>query len=284
MNCSKVLHLGDNDSFNVYNKKKYGLYFRLYNLYCILCTFILFTLNIILDTSYLILYTLHFTVVLMDKLGKLLYNKPELLYYYKGVVACPPLQMVDDVLGVQNCSPQSLQLNTVINTFMELEKLTLSRTKCHNMHMGKNRRSCQNLQVHGGHMEESKSGKYLGDIVHNSGSIKPNMARRLSRGWSRVSEILALVKEAPLGKKRIEAGLLLRKSLLINATMFNSEAWHGLTKSQIIAFEKIDESLIKGLMVSHAKIPIPALYLETGQVPIQRPQFGSANCSRTGEK
>ena len=26
-------------------------------------------------------------VVLMDKLGKLMYNKPELLYYYKGVVA-----------------------------------------------------------------------------------------------------------------------------------------------------------------------------------------------------
>ena len=28
-------------------------------------------------------------VVLMDKLGKLAYKKPQLLYYYKGVVACP---------------------------------------------------------------------------------------------------------------------------------------------------------------------------------------------------
>ena len=76
-------------------------------------------------------------VVLMDKLGKLLYNKPELLYYYKGVVACPPLQMVDDILAVQKCSPQSVQVNTVVNTFMELEKLTLSKTKCHNLHIGK---------------------------------------------------------------------------------------------------------------------------------------------------
>jgi hypothetical protein len=33
-------------------------------------------------------------VVMMDKLGKLIYNNPSLLYYYKGVVACPPLQMV----------------------------------------------------------------------------------------------------------------------------------------------------------------------------------------------
>ena len=118
-------------------------------------------------------------------------------------------------------------------------------------------------------MKESKYEKYLGDIIHNSGTIKPNLARRLSRGWGRISEILAIVKKAPLGKRRIEAGLLLRKSLLINATMFNSEAWHGLNKSQIVAFEKIDEALIKGLMVCQSKIPIPALYLETGQVPIR---------------
>ena len=30
-------------------------------------------------------------VVLMDKLGKMTYNNPELLYYYKGVVGTPPL-------------------------------------------------------------------------------------------------------------------------------------------------------------------------------------------------
>ena len=173
----------------------------------------------------------------------LFYNKPELLFYYKGVVACPPLQMVDDVLAVQKCSPQSVQVNTVFNTFMELEKLTLSKTKCHNLHMGKHRSTCRNLQVHGSPMHEAKSEKYLGDIVHKSGSLKPNIAKRLSRGWGRINEIMALIKEAPLGRKRIEAGLLLRKSLLINATLFNSEAWHGLTKSQIQAFEKIDESL-----------------------------------------
>ena len=77
-------------------------------------------------------------VVLMDKLGKKVYENKDLLYYYKGVVACPPLQMVDDVLAVQNCSQKSKQLNTVINTFMECEKLTLSKTKCHKIHIQKN--------------------------------------------------------------------------------------------------------------------------------------------------
>ena len=59
-----------------------------------------------------------FCVVLMDKLGKLVYSNPTLLYYYKDVVACPPLQMVDDVLGVPTFSPSSTYLNTVINIFM----------------------------------------------------------------------------------------------------------------------------------------------------------------------
>ena len=65
-------------------------------------------------------------VVLMDKLGKLVYSRPDLLYYYKVIVAVPTLQMVDDVLGVQKCSSQSAQLNTVVNSFMDLEKLKLS--------------------------------------------------------------------------------------------------------------------------------------------------------------
>ena len=40
-------------------------------------------------------------VALMDKLGKLVYRNPDLLFMYKGVVGCPPLQMVDYVLAVQ---------------------------------------------------------------------------------------------------------------------------------------------------------------------------------------
>ena len=208
-------------------------------------------------------------VVLMDKLGKHAYKNKELLYYYKGLVGCPPLQMVDDILGLQNCLAQSKQLNTVVNTFMELEKLTLSKTKCHKLHIGQNISLCPDLIVHGEAVKNSKVEKYLGDMVSSSGSAKPNLARRLSRGWGRVSEILGLVKEAPLGYRRIAAGLLFRKPLLINTMLFNSEAWHDITSSQVEAFEKIDEALLRGLVIGHAKIPLPALYLETGQVPIR---------------
>jgi hypothetical protein len=65
-------------------------------------------------------------VVLMDKLGQPAYSKPELLYYYRDVVATHPLHMVDDVLGIQKCSAKSSRLNNAIHTFFILEKVTLS--------------------------------------------------------------------------------------------------------------------------------------------------------------
>ena len=83
-----------------------------------------------------------FCVALMDQLVKLAKNNKQLLFYYKGIVPIPPLEMVDDVLGIQKCGTSSVALNGAINTFMEAEKLTLSRTKCHQIHIGK---KCGNM-------------------------------------------------------------------------------------------------------------------------------------------
>ena len=57
----------------------------------------------------------------MDKMGKLAYSNPALLYYYKGVVGTPPLQKIDAILALQKCSRKSLQVNATINMFMDLE-------------------------------------------------------------------------------------------------------------------------------------------------------------------
>ena len=48
-----------------------------------------------------------FCVVLLDRLGKLVYNDPKSLYYYEQEVAIPPLEMVDDVTAIHKCDPQS---------------------------------------------------------------------------------------------------------------------------------------------------------------------------------
>ena len=137
-------------------------------------------------------------VALMDKLGQLVYSKPDLLFYYKGVVPTPPLQMVDDVLGIQHCSRKSTKLNGAINTFIELEKLNLSEKKCHNIHIGKKNKTCQELKVHENKMNDSTQQTYLGDKIHKSGRLRPTIDARVAKGFGAVTTILAILNDIPL--------------------------------------------------------------------------------------
>ena len=105
------------------------------------------------------------------------------------------------------------QLNSAI---IDLEKLTLSKKKCHNIHIGKQNVKCPALKVHGNKMENSTQERYLGDIVHNSGTNKASIDKRKSRGYGITSEILAIVNEIPLAHWKIQAGLSLRQAMLVN--------------------------------------------------------------------
>ena len=118
-------------------------------------------------------------------------------------------------------------------------------------------------------MENSTQERYLGYIVHSSGTNKPNIDKRKSRGYGITSEILAIVNEIPLAHWKIQAGLSLRQAMLVNGILFNSEAWHGVTKKDIITLEKVDEALLRGLLQAHSKIPLEALFLETKAVPLR---------------
>ena len=61
----------------------------------------------------------------------------------------------------------------------------------------------------------------------------------------------------------------MRQAMLVNGILFNSEAWHGVTKKDIITLEKVDEALLRGLLQAHSKIPLEALFLETKAVPLR---------------
>jgi hypothetical protein len=64
-------------------------------------------------------------------------------------------------------------------------------------------------------------------------------------------------------------GMILREAMLINGILYNSEAWHGVTKKHINALQAIDESLLRGILKAHAKTPREFLYLELGAVPLK---------------
>ena len=171
-------------------------------------------------------------------------------------------------MAVQECSKDSVQINSVINSFIELKKLTLSNKKCSKIHVGKVSDICPDLKIHSDKMRNSKKEKYLGDQLSISGKVKETIEDRVSKGYGIVTEILAILDEIPLGQYRLEMGLKLREAMFLNGVLFNSEAWHALTTEDIKPLERVDESLLRSLLQGHPKAPLEFLYLETGTISI----------------
>ena len=67
----------------------------------------------------------------------------------------------------------------------------------------------------------------------------------------------------------IDVAMKLREVMLLNGILYNSEAWHGVTKGHIKSLEAIDEALIRGILNAHRKTPLEFLYLEVGATPIR---------------
>ena len=88
-----------------------------------------------------------FCTATMDTLGKLEYGNKYLLNKYKHI------------LNIQKCSINSVKTNAVINAFVESKKLTMSKTKCHRIHISRKRqvndKECKNLKIHDDKMEDS---------------------------------------------------------------------------------------------------------------------------------
>ena len=82
------------------------------------------------------------------------------------------------------------------------------------------------------------------------------------------SHIKAMLRNLPLGKRRIESGLMLREAILINGVLLNTESWHGVTGVHIAKLQIVDNALSREITKSHSKVAREFLHLETGILPL----------------
>ena len=176
---------------------------------------------------------------------------------------------VDDVLTVSTLGNSSVQCNTIANAFTESKKLTYGANKCKKIHIGKVNNICPTLKVHDEDMKNSDSETYLGDIISNTGKVRPNIQSRREKGFGLASEILSILSEIPLGKFRVEIALILRQAMLINGMLYSSEVWSDVKDSDIELLEDVDEFFLRSIFRAHSKTPLEFLHLETGTIPIR---------------
>ena len=210
----------------------------------------------------------------MDKIGKKCVEKGEHLYSYKGRVSVMPLAMVDDILGIAKCGEHSVDLNTTINSRIEMKKLKFhtpdsnGKSKCHTIHIGKNATKCPMLKVHGHQMEKVSSDTYLGDVISSDGKNKLNVETRVAKGLGIVNQIMDILKCTSFGSHFFEIAATLRDSILINGILTNCEVWYGLTDTEVNQLEEVDRLLLRQVFNVASSCPTEALYLELGCVPV----------------
>jgi hypothetical protein len=204
----------------------------------------------------------------MDALGRQCYTEENYLYNYNGSCLVPSLGFIDDTFAATRCGMQSVEMNALINTFIESKKLYFNTSKCFQIHLGPRKEECCKLKVHDKIMKQVDSEKYLGDIVSNSGN-EENIAKRKKLGMKSISDILSTLKEFGIGCYYVKTGLSYRDAILKCKLLLNSEVWHSLTIQQISVLEDVDRTYLRWILNSHPKVAIEVLHFETGTQPLK---------------
>ena len=103
--------------------------------------------------------------VQLDSLWRECLESSEGLYKYKECVNIPPLLMIDDAISISECGPESVKVNALVKSKVELKNLRLGHSKCFQMHIGKNKTCCPILIIQDKTMLTSDRERYLGDII-----------------------------------------------------------------------------------------------------------------------
>lgn len=209
----------------------------------------------------------------IDQIGSESMQKNQNLYNYKQGpkgpgVSLPCLSMIDDILAFALCGNPSTKINNYINSKIQMKKLWFNDKKCKKIHIGKESIVCPELKVHGCLMEESKTEKYLGDLLSCDCTNSKNIHSKKGKAMGIVVQIMRILKEVSLGEHYFKIALLLREALFVNGILTNLEVSYGLTKKEISELEAVDKTLLRNILGAHSKTPIEAFYLELGCFPL----------------
>ena len=66
---------------------------------------------------------------------------------YKDTVGIPPLAMIDDLVSVSYCGLDTIGMNSFLNSKSNVKKLQFGISKCHKLHVGKEKKTCPELYL-----------------------------------------------------------------------------------------------------------------------------------------
>ena len=209
----------------------------------------------------------------MDTLNKTILEQDHLTYKYRSDpnIQIGVMVMVDDNLSISKCGLSSVQKNAVINSFIDTQRLTLSKEKSVVIHVGKISKCmnpCPTLKVHNHDMKTVQSHRYLGDLIMASGSLKECIEDRRNKGWGKVAEVSGILSELPPIRK-VEVGLKLREAKIVNGMIYSTEAWSSISNAELTRLEQVDMAGLRALVQGHSKCSTAFIILEFGVLQLR---------------
>ena len=104
----------------------------------------------------------------------------------------------------------------------------------------------------------------MGLYLNNIGTLHTTIEDRRNTGWGLVSIILSYISSIASNQVRIQVGLQLRDSILVQTLLNSLEVCSNLTSENINRIEQVDDALLRGILGSHPKGPKVFPYLELG--------------------
>ena len=208
--------------------------------------------------------------VQMDTIGRQALTTGFGVFKYRNVVDIPALAMIDDVMGMASCGDNSIEMNAIINSKMEIKKLRLSEEKCFKIHICKSDKLClQQLKVHDKYMKNVSQATYLGDVISENGTIDETIAQRGQKATGIISQIASILTSICLGSFHFDIALVMRDAKFVNSILTNSEVWHNVQLRHLESLEKSDLELTRKILNAHSKTAREAFYLELGIFPLR---------------
>ena len=177
------------------------------------------------------------------------------------------LLWVDDVLSLaEGVNDQKVMLERV-DTFATKHKLKWGQSKCNIMRVGTHPNKPSNTTWTLGTMpiEETKSYKYLGDILSSNGKNKENIEARKKKTQFTTVNINSFGATEVLRKIETRILLELHDKITLPGLLTNAESW-SLLKGEMDNMESIEIQALKHLFDLPIHIPTPAVMFSFGTI------------------
>ena len=177
------------------------------------------------------------------------------------------LLWVDDVLTLTEGENNQKEILERVDNFATKHKIKWGQSKCNVMRVGTHPAKSTNTTWTIGNMpiEETKTYRYLGDIISSNGKSKENIEARKQKTLATTVNINSFGTTEVL--RRIETKILLElhDKITIPGLLANAESW-SLLKGEIDNVEMIEIQALKHLFDLPIHMPTPAIIFSFGTI------------------